>query len=106
MALAHTLSHANTHTHTTQANVRSTSVMQPTAVPPSERSVAQLGSEAFAALAEAQVQPVSVESGAVFGCCVHARGWRASQAHSNSTLLFMCANGDDDEEVCLAPGAC
>ena len=43
-----------------QANVRGASLMQPTAVPSSERSVAQLGSDAFAALAESQVQPVSI----------------------------------------------
>jgi len=41
-----------------QANVRGASVMQPPAAQPSERSVAQLGNEAFSALAETEVQPV------------------------------------------------
>ncbi|KAF5834970.1 CBF/Mak21 family-domain-containing protein [Dunaliella salina] len=43
-----------------KANVRSGSVMQPPVVRPSEHSVAQLGHEAFSALAESEVQPDEV----------------------------------------------
>mmetsp|Transcript_25238 Transcript_25238/g.68591 ORF Transcript_25238/g.68591 Transcript_25238/m.68591 type:complete len:769 (+) Transcript_25238:1389-3695(+) len=43
-----------------KANVRGGSVMQPPVVQPSERSVAQLGHEAFSALAESEVQPDEV----------------------------------------------